>query len=1310
MREMLLDQQMPPFKKTDDDQQHFLEVPLWRGGIFSGSLIAAFVLFGAPAYAVTLDKTNYTLEGNGYIHITTVCADINSPIVIYNLTSGAKDTVFYQNGCDSAEIVNLNVPAGDYSILELSVGNSALLCAEEALYYGECKSLPEFADEFLFTVLPFPGGGGSGGSSFSLLSKAQFTHSEVVSVSCQATNDYVQLYDITVGIDGSVASNGNLGIFACTQGSLSFNAVDSHSYAVIEVVDSQCVGQDYAVCSSDSFANVVNEARFIITSPFNTPSGIAQYGPNITLSFPSMGTIFSRLGTISYKAIDLNDRGKENERSLYGLAKTPVTLSYSDKIAEWNSFSPLIAPAYKVLIAENQPAEASYLWHIKDLVPGVLYRIIADVVDMAGTLGEVVSDFFTVDFEAPTFIVKTNPPTTQGKDVVISINASENLKEPPAVTVMQTGGSEVPLMVEGAGSHYEGTYRINRGYDGVAVISVSGTDEAGNVGKSILSGGTFAVGVNPPPPPRISFPSHTFVTGTSTVSVTGTVRSDTTVRLVVNGTDVYTASSSADGVFSIPHIRLDALMNHGLTVFSVSARDQTGLMSEAVPIQVKYNIAPTVSVSFPAENATVGAATPLAARATDENTDPLSFTYQIIPAGDFDASQAATSTKNEWRTVGEAVPFASFLWDSTEVEDGQYFLRIIVNDGTTETYAAPIPFSVRNTLSFFRFEDGRKTVTNLSSATIVGRAITPSAIAPRPTIKTVEYGLDGGKKWIPVQIASGTGTSEVRFSVTLTNLKEGQRGILWRVKDSRDLYGRASHSVVVDTVAPDAPIINFPSPGVLLTKEDDENTAKTGLQIRITGTAESQSTVILKAGSASMSVKAGVGGSFVFQSVEVPQRGTNVFLITAKDEAGNTSSVSSREVIYDNPPSVSILTPKPFRGLSGKGAVSWSISDADNDPIRTVVLSYRRGENAFIPLPIDPLKKTFSFDVSRLPEADDYQLRLAASDGMATGTDTVNFSVDASPPSLTSFALAASILKKGDTLIGSGIAQDSLSGIEFVEYAVAQDSGQVSFSTALLTSGFLQKNASFAFKYPVQLPDGSYIVHARAVDAAGNTSATLSRALVVDTMPPRIGSFDILSQGVRIIPDGRGIITLYRGMRALFEISLEGDTQDASLMVNAVAVPLKKDIVSGLWQATLDTEKHSGTVSLYLSAEDAMHNAVSGALIGSLDAMEYGSVTTLQEGVSDPVSGAEIQVSVLDESNGNFVPFSQQSSVVTDTKGNYQLALPQGVYEISANKSGYHGTTQRVDLRHAGFVNSSFSLEKFSGVWGFILRTIGLIF
>ena len=1040
--------------------------------------------------------------------------------------------------------------------------------------------------------------------------------------------------------------------------------------------------------------------------------GIASYYPKMTILMPQGGGLFSRIGIIDYKATDKNDNGEYDERFKFGLGKNPVSLSYTDKIAEWDrSF---VAPGDKVLIADKLPTSGPYSWDVKDsdLSLGVLYRIVADVVDATGLTGQDVSGFFMADYILPQFIVSTDPPVTRGDAVTISVDSSEVLKSPPTVTVTQEGGTTVAVAMKGNGLHYEGVYTPIRGYDGAAFIFVSGTDTAGNEGSLIVSGGQFLIGVNPPPKPNITSPRSGTVVATSTISVTGTARSDSTVVLKVNGIDTYEVKPNKDGVFTIPNVLLYAL-NRGAAVLSFVARDQGGLISAAVPITVKYNIPPVVTLSKPERDATLSGVAPLEAVARDANNDPLTFTYQIISAQDFNAlsvaAQNASSTDSLWTTIGDAVPSTRFNWDSTEVENGLYYLRIRADDGSVNVSTNSVPVSIHNVLPFLRFEDGRRTLSNKTPVTVVGRALLPNDLSASAAIVKVEYSIDNGKKWTSTPLVNDA--IGARFSVTFSTIaKEGTYPVLWRVTDSRKLVGRTSHVIGIDKTPPAAPIIYSLKAGSRVGDDSDTNPDKKGLQITVSGTAEPQSTVTLASSGATQTVMATFDGSFVFRDVEVANRGLHALHLTTTDQTGNMSVPTTLSFIYDNPPVISFLSPQPSSGFTSMAEIKWNITSKDNVPVQGVTLSWRRGNGAFTNLPVTKTATSYVWDVAHLAEALDYELRLSAGDGLATTSETVGFAIDRKPPTLSSLTVSKKVLGKSDMLRGVGSAADSLSGVAYVEYAIRpidEESSESDWSLARITSGYLQKNASYVIAHPVELTDGAYRVQVRVVDAAGNVSPARPEDIIVDTTSPHIGSFQVVKDGMSIIPDNEGVITVYQDSTFTFGISLETDTASASITIDGRTAPLAQDIASGLWEGTL-TAPAAGEASMYISVKDMARNEKTNVRFGSLASITRGGVVTTQEdGTKTPLQGALIRVLKLNEQSGTYVPFSssqvlQSADLVVDDNGEYELALPQGTFKLLAHKSGYATVRQDVTLERPAFVGVSFTTEKRQGFFGFI--------
>lgn len=107
-----------------------------------------------------------------------------------------------------------------------------------------------------------------------------------------------------------------------------------------------------------------------------------------------------------------------------------------------------------------------------------------------------------IDTVYPTFprITSSKDPAKEG-DVTITVVASEQMSE-ITVTVTQNGGSPTNVsMTSSDDITWSGIYPIVSGYDGTAVINVSGKDLAGKTGTGA---GSFTVDTTPPMKPEIS--------------------------------------------------------------------------------------------------------------------------------------------------------------------------------------------------------------------------------------------------------------------------------------------------------------------------------------------------------------------------------------------------------------------------------------------------------------------------------------------------------------------------------------------------------------------------------------------------------------------------------------------------------------------------------------------------------------------------------------------------------------------------------------------------------------------------------------
>ena len=1031
--------------------------------------------------------------------------------------------------------------------------------------------------------------------------------------------------------------------------------------------------------------------------------------PQITILSPQKGSVFSHKGLVKYESVDRDDTGNDVEKLQGGMANNPVSLFYSDKVDAQNYT--FVDPLFKFSIASDLPAIGEYVWSIKDLVPGVIYRVIANIIDRGGLQGEAISDFFTVDYTPPVFIVTANPPAVRKGDVVISVDASEDLLNVPQVTVTQRGGSALPVVMLGEGTHFEGVYKVVSGYDGLATISVIGNDNAGNVSTTTVSGSSFSVGVNPPTAPIITSPLQKSVVQTDSVDIEGYTREDTEIIVLVNGVERTTVKPNTDGFFKVSKVILEKVKNQGRNYISVVARDLFNVIGEASVLEVKQNIPPTVSLVSPKNNSLVSDTGLLNAQGFDPNGDTLFYTYQIAPF----KNTGKLIPESLWSPLGETVPASGFTWSATDVDDGEYSIRVIADDGIAKASSTPTHITVRNTLPFLRFEDGRKTVTTDNVVTLYAQAISSNNLATRSAIKKVEYSLDRGSKWTTVKLTNTGTIYERKFFVTLPSLKEGTYPLLWKITDERGLEGRATHVVVIDKTSPESPAVSFPRGNVVITDQNDENSYLSGTQISLTGTAEPGSQVVLTYGGQYFKAKSSINGIFSFKDFSFLKRGRQDITLYALDEAGNKSAATSISFTYNNPPRIAFISPKPFHGLSNQSNIKWKITDSDNDIPYDTVLSYRRFGGVYknILKNADP-EGTFAWSVSDLPEANDYELKITTTDGLTPVSSVQSFSVDRTAPRMVSLYTKEQ-LKKGEKFSATGAVSDNSAGIEFVEYAIQSEYSpeERKWYKAVITDGFVQNYAAYAIHHPVELEDGTYILFVRAVDSAGNISAEMVRPMKIDKTAPRIGIYFIDVKGIKIVPDDTNTLFLPEMTSFTFNVSLESDTLSAQLKLFDRDYDLKKDFSTGLWTTNIMTDSAT-TTGFGIYAVDGSGNDLSNTSLGSLSVFKRGDITYLNDaGVRIPISGALIRVLVWNKDMKAFKPYVSHFAEIfdtTDSNGYYGGVLPQGLYRLVVTKYGYKTIHSDITMDRNGFIHTSFTTTPVSGFSGWMDAIINWLY
>jgi hypothetical protein len=1080
---------------------------------------------------------------------------------------------------------------------------------------------------------------------------------------------------------------------------------------------------------------IFTQAIGVFFAPESAGGGTISYRPDVTILAPKGPALFSSLATITYEASDQNDLGAtEPDSRPFGLSLTPVSLFFSDKILDWDHT--LIDKEDKTFIVDKLPSSGSYDWHIKGLSPGSLYRIIVDAIDKVGELGETVSDFFTIDLTPPTFLLSIDPPVVRLESVHISVDVSEDLKEPPRVMVTQRGGKTVSVLMTGAieaavtgaiatssaeqaatatttpdivtpkqsARHFDGVYEILSGFDGTAFIAVSGVDRAGNIGTTILSGSSFNVGVEPPPTPpptpQVLSPLNKASFSSDEIVVKGTSREDTDILLSVNGTPIATVKPGSDGAFVFERVMLNKMLPHGENILSVAARDQAGNTGEAVTLHVSVNGSPTVFIEAPLADALLsGTSTILRAKVSDLNNDPVVLKYEIRPLSPPSGSTGA----EDWTALGETLS-GKLSFDTTLFPDGAYVLRAIASDSVTTTISALRNLSIKNQLPLIKFSDGRRTLSRGGEVMLSGTAIAPF-LSPRPTIVKLEYS-GNGIEWTPVPARDGAydGTEE-RFAVTFTKRTEGIREIIWRATDSNGRSVMVKHSLVVDTTAPEAPTFLSFQQNAVVSSASDEDRKNDGLQMTLFGKAEARSEVTLYIAGQTYHAEASFDGNWR-QTIDLKSSGVYIMRIAATDAAGNMSGTRTMRFTFNNAPEVVFIHPREGRGLHGIAQVDWFAKDPDGDTILHTVLSYRQGNTPFVLLAKDPKDSSFAWDTKKLSVGGAYALRLEVSDGFATTSIILPIAIDNDPPVLSPLIVPRKTFGKNGILHVTGVVDDGLSGIEFVEYALTKEGEAVSSNIwfqAKITGGFLDKHSSYALDLPLDLPDGTYHLLVQAVDAAGNRSSVKEETLSIDSTSPVFGSLELLYRQGPLFPE-QGYFVVPVAVPLTLALALEGDATTANVLIDGLSSPLKREDASGLWTTELSFTR-VGTTTIDLSATDLSGNIGGKKSVATISVVSPGSIMHEEEGNILPLEEKSIEVFVADSSGRVFSKWNTESSSygapIDLGGGKYVLALPRGSYRLVISSDGSSTfTSDTLTLPEAQFVIQDVVLVKKQSFWG----------
>ncbi len=1073
------------------------------------------------------------------------------------------------------------------------------------------------------------------------------------------------------------------------------------------------------------------------------------YRPEARILSPIAGEGFGEKVVIRYEATDRNDaEGPAN----FGLGSDAVALWFSsDGGLNWQPLARGLTPA------------GTHDWNTKDIPEGE-YVLKIQAEDRSGEYAEATSSIFFIDRSGPTFDVSVEPPYAKKENIIITIEANEPLLQSPDVLVHQRNYTDIAVFASGASTTWRGEYEVRSGADGTAKISVSGKDLAGNVGTVIQRGGFFNVGLKPPPTPVILEPRDGDITATSAITIRGSIREDTFAAVFMNGVKVATATPDAAGLFTVSDVPIATTTARGVNVFQVFSEDVGGNLSEPAVLTVRYNLPPSLTIVSPAEGDIFYATTTIQIVAHDENDDAVRFHYEYQPAD-----------SGTWRTIAEDAAESLYEWDTRAIPDGAYILRVTADDGHEAVMATSSQFFIRNFQPAVSFAS-EEILTNQKQIEISGIAASPHRARGRAstTIAGVEYSVDGGVTWHPARASDGAfDEANEEFVLTLSYINEGAQEILARSRDSRGLFGNGHVMVRGDFTPPAVPVVTAPAHGAVFGDRDDGDPDVSGAQVEIRGVSEPLSRVVLVRAlgtpPSGFEATADTDGKFVLP-ITLIEHGDNLFDIVAYDAAGNVSALTGHiTLVYNNPPVITFLRPADNTFIGGAYEVAFEIQDPDLDRVRSARIAYReQGSAQSIPLGDVAGTSTFVWDLRGLRDGP-HELTLEASDGVSSASVSRRVTVDNTPPAVKFAPLEKNAFTGVFTLEMRGSATDDLSGVQYVEYRIASagqpvlsslrgaaatkqstgssddewiaassrsgtprnDAGNVrsderdvysanvgtrglnEWFRATITSGYKTHAAAFRVRHPFELPDGAYAVDFRATDVAGNISKVgEAQEIIVDTTPPRIGSYTISSGAFLLYPEGDAF-RFVEGGRATLSISLEHDTASATVALcsNRHESPVASCSVwsltalSGLWRSDIAFEK-SGEYALLISASDALENKAENRVIGGVTVSAPGRVVSESGNVL--IDGAEINIELFRPEDQTWTRWQAEAyglanPILTKNSGLYEMLLPAGRYRLRLKKRGYQRlATSPFEVVNPLFIHSDFTMQPRKGIRGWI--------
>ncbi|WP_339084804.1 BapA/Bap/LapF family large adhesin [Acinetobacter baumannii] len=1004
------------------------------------------------------------------------------------------------------------------------------------------------------------------------------------------------------GVDYPAVNNGD-GTWTLADNTLPTLADGPHTITVTATDAAGNVGNDTAVVTIDTVA-----PNAPVLDPINATdpvSGQAEPGSTVTVTYPDGTTATVVAGTdgswsvpnpgnlVDGDTVTATATDPAGNTSLPGTGTvsadiTAPVVALDDVLT--NDSTPALTgtvndPTATVVVnvdGVDYPAvnNGDGTWTLADnTLPALTdgpHTITVTATDAAGNVGNDTA-VVTIDTVAPNAPVldpinATDPVSGQAEP-----GSTVTVTYPDGTTATVVAGTDGSWSVPNPGNLVDGD-----------TVTATATDPAGNT--SLPGTGTVSADITAP-----VVALDDVLTNDSTPALTGTVNDPTaTVVVNVDGVD-YPAVNNGDGTWTLADNTLPTLADGPHTI-TVTATDAAGNVGNDTAVVTIDTVAPNAPVLDP-----INATDPVSGQAEPGST--VTVTYP-----DGTTATVVAGTDGSW-----SVP------NPGNLVDGDTVTATATDPAGNTSLPGTGTVSADITAPVVALDD---VLTNDSTPALTGTVNDPTA--------TVVVNVDGVD--YPA-VNNGDGTWTLADN-TLPTLADGPHTITVTATDAAGNVGNDTAVVTIDTVAPNAPVldpINATDP--------------------VSGQAEPGSTVtVTYPDGTTATVVAGTDGSW-----SVPNPGNLVdgdtVTATATDPAGNTSLPGTGTVSADiTAPVVAlddVLTNDSTPALTG----------TVNDPTATVVVNV---DGVDYPA-VNNGDGTWTLADNTLPALTDgpHTITVTATDAAGNaGTDTAVVTIDTSLP-----VVSLDDLTTNDTTPAlTGAIDDPTAtivvNVDGIDYP-ATNNGDGTWTLADNT-------------LPA-LIDGPHTVTVTATDPAGNT-ATDTATLTIDTVPA-----DLI--GAITIPEdlnGDGILNADElGTDGSFnaQVALGPDALDGTVVnVNGVNYTVTAaDLANGYITAAIPVTGE-GPVAIHAEAVDAQ---------GNVDVADADVTVTVDTLPADLIGA----ITIPEDLNGDGILNADELG--TDGSFNAQVALgPDAVDGTVVNVNGTNYTVTAADLTN-GYITAA---------------------